>query len=254
MACDAIKFIPTRTSRVMASQGGSRRKRAEGKEMPARSSGEQARGKRKGGCLEKHFQAAAASCKTWFEWKPSAKSEWQTGCACLAGWWFSLATDTDTDMRYAYKHTHTFAHTPIRTGTLATCSFGPTKVGRESCKMHLFEFVPEPPAEKWEMVWQLPKVGRQSTTTTATTQQHVSDTKNEEEEQLQRQLLVKCAVNARNMMINESKESERERERAHENAPKVRPVGEKNSRNIYGKVNCSQQGQLWSRTKPQQLP
>lgn len=37
MACDAIKFIPTRTSRVMASQGGSRRKRAEGKEMPARS-------------------------------------------------------------------------------------------------------------------------------------------------------------------------------------------------------------------------
>lgn len=99
------------------------------------------------------------------------------------------------------------------------------------------------------MVWQLPKVGRQSTTTT---QQHVSDTKNEEEEQLQRQLLVKCAVNARNMMINESKESERERKR--ENAPKVRPVGEKNSRNIYGKVNCSQQGQLWSRTKPQQLP
>lgn len=64
MACDAIKFIPTRTSRVMASQGGSRRKRAEGKEMPARSSGEQARGKKKGGCLEKHFQAAAASCKT----------------------------------------------------------------------------------------------------------------------------------------------------------------------------------------------
>lgn len=55
-------------------------------------------------------------------------------------------------------------------------------------------------------------------------------------------------------MINESKESERERERERENAPKVRPVGEKNSRNIYGKVNCSQQGQLWSPTKPQQLP
>lgn len=46
MACDAIKFIPTRTSRVMASQGGSRRKRAEGKEMPARSSEEQAGGGR----------------------------------------------------------------------------------------------------------------------------------------------------------------------------------------------------------------
>lgn len=42
MACDAIKFIPTRTSRVMASQRGQQEKesgREGGKEMPARSSG-----------------------------------------------------------------------------------------------------------------------------------------------------------------------------------------------------------------------
>lgn len=42
MACDAIKFIPTRTSRVMASQQGQQEKesgREGGKEMPARNSG-----------------------------------------------------------------------------------------------------------------------------------------------------------------------------------------------------------------------
>lgn len=172
MACDAIKFIPTRTSRVMASQGGSRRKRAEGKEMPARSSEEQAgrgRGKSGGhGLFGKAFSSGSCELQNVIRVKAKCQERMANGL-CLPGW---LVVFFSHRYRYRYRYEiriHTFAHTPIRTRTLATCSFGPTKVGRESCKMHLFEFVPEPPAEKWEMVWQLPKVGRQSTTTTTIT-------------------------------------------------------------------------------------
>lgn len=52
MACDAIKFIPTRTSRVMASRGGVEGGEGKAGEGPARN-----RLCVCVGCLEKHFQA-----------------------------------------------------------------------------------------------------------------------------------------------------------------------------------------------------
>lgn len=158
-------------------------------------------------------------------------------------------------MRYAYTHTHIHSHTlPFALAHWLHAVLGQLKLVERAVKCICLNLCLSrlQRNEKWfgscqKWVDSQPQQQQQQL-------QHVSDTKNEEEEQLQRQLLVKCAVNARNMMINESKESERERERERENDPRVRPVGEKNSRNIYGKVNCSQQGQLWSPTKPQQLP